>query len=195
MTHPGLANERLAAHDRPPLGLFEVATLGVPLALWGAFCIVFFSPLMLPGYDDAPAATAEREQFLLGLRVAPSSARVVGATIQGAGLRHLRGVYLVALRRGGSVVHAVPPSMHLAAGDVLYFTGQTQYVQAVAREYGLEFVSEALGKGDVRGALLGMPGPRRQRRPSAFAAAVPKDGSVRWIIQMCIYVVGRCTWY
>lgn len=91
------------------------------------------------------------------------------------------------MRRGGHVVHAVPPTMHLAAGDVLYFTGQTRFVQAVAREYGLEFVSEALGGGDVRGALLGMPGPRRQRRASPFAAAA--DTFTTTMVCVCMALV------
>lgn len=186
--HPGLTNERLSAQHARPLRLLDVATLGAPLALWGTFCMVLFSPLVLPGYDDTPAAT--REQFLLGLRVAPTSTRVVGTTIQGAGLRHLRGVYLVALRRGGNVVHAVPPTMHLAAGDVLYFTGETQHVQAVAREYGLEFVSEALGGGDVRGALLGMPGARRQRRASPFAGV--QNGSSNSRVRSTVTCVDAC---
>lgn len=39
------------------------------------------------------------------------------------GLRNLDGQYVVSVRRGDSLVHAVGPEFMLAAGDVLYLSG------------------------------------------------------------------------
>ena len=40
-----------------------------------------------------------------------------------AGLRNLDGQFVVSVRRGGQLVHAVGPEFMLAAGDVLYLSG------------------------------------------------------------------------
>ncbi len=159
--------------------------------------MVLVAPLLLPGYDTpqgGPSGGPGREQFMLGLRVGPSSHRVKGSTIQGAGLRHLKGVYLVALRRGADVVHAVDPTMQLEERDVLYFTGQTEYVQALAKDYQLEFVSEALEGGNVQGTLMGVPGPRRPRRPSPFAAAAAAAGVDQVGMVVVLWGEDNCTW-
>jgi hypothetical protein len=44
-----------------------------------------------------------------------------------AGLRNLHGQFVVSVRRGGQLVHAVGPEFMLAAGDVLYLSGGCQF--------------------------------------------------------------------
>jgi len=48
---------------------------------------------------------------------------VIGDSIEEAGLRSLRGVYLYEIERAGRVLAAVPPSTVLREGDRLHFTG------------------------------------------------------------------------
>ena len=48
---------------------------------------------------------------------------VIGESIEEAGLRSLRGVYLYEIERGGRVLAAVPPTTVLREGDRLHFTG------------------------------------------------------------------------
>ena len=44
-----------------------------------------------------------------------------------AGLRNLDGQYVTTVRRKAELVHAVGPEFMLAAGDVLYLSGMTQF--------------------------------------------------------------------
>jgi di/tricarboxylate transporter len=52
---------------------------------------------------------------------------LVGATIEDAGLRHLQGVYLASVERGGQMVTARPET-RLGAGDTCYFVGDVNDV-------------------------------------------------------------------
>lgn len=54
-----------------------------------------------------------------------ASSPAVGKSIQEAGLRHLDGQFVVAVRHQSKVLHAVDPSLVLSAGDVLYLSGES----------------------------------------------------------------------
>lgn len=49
---------------------------------------------------------------------------VVGQSLEEAGLRHLEGQYVTSVRRKGKVLHAIGSEFVLAAGDVLYLSGE-----------------------------------------------------------------------
>ena len=68
------------------------------------------------------------DAFLVGLEVPPGS-RVVGYTVQEAGLRGLPGLYLTSVKRGAGVVHAVGPDFIISTSDVLFFAGELNEVR------------------------------------------------------------------
>lgn len=63
------------------------------------------------------------------MRTGITGGGIAGKTIEGAGLRGLPDVFLVAIERQGvPTLHAVPPTEVLMAGDVLWFAGGTDAV-------------------------------------------------------------------
>ncbi len=62
---------------------------------------------------------------------------LVGQTVEEAGLRHLRGLYLVEIEREGGVVTAVPSEERLRSGDRLVFAGDVQSIIELRQIRGL----------------------------------------------------------
>jgi di/tricarboxylate transporter len=107
----------------PGLALFSISRIGIPVAIMGLLVLVFVLPAWLPGRKQQPAFAKLRE-FTLDVTVDPSGP-LVGKTIQEAGLRNLKRVFLAEIERDGSLLAAVSPLERLKGGDRLAFAGDT----------------------------------------------------------------------
>ncbi len=128
----------LADRGMEPLGFFEITKVGLPIALAGVTLLVLIAPRLLP--DRAPAQQsleATAREFTLEMRVMQGGA-VDGKSVDAAGLRHLEGVFLVALERAGDTIAPVAPDRVLIAGDRLTFAGNIDQVLDLQRLSGLE---------------------------------------------------------
>ena len=121
---------------QPPLALFDLAWVGLPLALAGIAYILIAAPRLLPARLPAMAGAHSSEQFLTELVVEPESA-LVGQTIAQAGLRNLRQAYLAEILRSGELLTAVAPDTVLHAGDRLVFCGRADRVLSLEQRPGL----------------------------------------------------------
>lgn len=75
------------------------------------------------GDSGTPADIFDQSNdFFVGLLVTPNSP-AVGCTVEEAGLRTLKGVYLALIRRDGRLIHTVRKDTPVQVGDVLYFSG------------------------------------------------------------------------
>ena len=106
------------------LGLFEIALVGVPMALAGVGYLLWAGPRMLSGHPGSEAAFANLREFTIEMEVDPQGP-LVDRTVEDAGLRHLAGLFLVEIERGGNVVSVVGPGETLKGGDHLVFAGTT----------------------------------------------------------------------
>ncbi len=106
-----------------PMTLFELSSVGIPYAIVGILYLLFLAPRLLPARKDLleQFADASRE-YLVNMKVMPGC-RLIGSTVESAGLRHLPGLFLVEILRGQQVIAPAPPDTVLAEGDVLTFTG------------------------------------------------------------------------
>jgi di/tricarboxylate transporter len=134
LTVSGLLRET----DMPPLGLFELTPVGVPLAFAGTVVVVLLAGRLLP--DRGPAGgdvgDATRD-FTVSMRVQPGGA-IDGKTVEAGGLRHLHGVFLVEIARGDRVIAPVAPTETLAGNDIITFVGRVDDVVDLHRIRGLE---------------------------------------------------------
>jgi di/tricarboxylate transporter len=117
-----VVSDLLVAAGGEPLGVFEVTGVGLPVAAVGVAVLIVTAPSLLrhrgphaPDIGDRPL------RYTMAMRVAPDGP-LVGRTIDDAGLRHLRGVFLAGVERGGRMVTARPET-RLGAGDTCYFAG------------------------------------------------------------------------
>lgn len=108
------------------LEMFELARFGLPLAGAGLVLIVVAAPRMLPDRRD-PEATADGRSYLVSMYVVEQGA-FDGQSVEGGGLRHLQGVFLVEVERHGTVIAPVAPTFVLRGGDRLTFAGRVDLV-------------------------------------------------------------------
>ncbi|MFZ5830293.1 MAG: SLC13 family permease [Planctomycetota bacterium] len=103
--------------------LFEIGRVGLPCALIGAAYLLFVGRRLLPERSDLiERLDDERREYLVEILVQPEC-RLVGKTIEEAGLRHLRGLFLIEIDRDDEVITPVTPTDVIRAGDRLVFTG------------------------------------------------------------------------
>ena len=122
----------------PPLRLFELAPVGLPIALLGTATIVLLASVLLPdrGTVDDPLDEQIRE-FTVAMRVVPGGP-LDGQTVEEGGLRALRGVFLIQVERGSQVIAPVAPQERLAGNDTLWFVGRVTDIVDLQRHRGLE---------------------------------------------------------
>lgn len=121
----------------PALGMFELTAIGIPVALVGVLVLIAVSPILLGQRRAArDAFTAGMGEFAVTMIVVPGGP-LDGQTVESAGLRHLRSVFLVELRRRNDTISPVAPSTELASGDQLIFVGRPDDILDLQRIKGL----------------------------------------------------------
>src|SRR5581483_4961368 len=124
-----------AAHLKP-LHLFEPLPVGLPVAVAIIGVVIVLAPVLVRDRVAPAEDVADPRAFTVEMEVEPGSG-LAGRTVVDAGLRHLEGVFLVELDRGGDVITAVGPEQKLAVGDRLVFTGNINRVVDLHRIAGL----------------------------------------------------------
>jgi di/tricarboxylate transporter len=119
------------------LGMFEISWVGVPVALAGLAYVLLFGRRLLPDRKPPSAGFANPREYTVEMRVREQGP-LVGKTIEEAGLRHLQGLFLVEIDRGGTIIPSVSSTERLQSGDHLVFAGVTESVVELHKIAGLE---------------------------------------------------------
>jgi di/tricarboxylate transporter len=150
-----VVSDLLVAQGGDPLGVFEITGVGLPVAVIGVVVLVLTAPRLLRHRRSEPGVVERSAQpYTIALRV-EADGPLVGRTVEGAGLRHLRGVFLAGVERAGSVVSARPETV-LGPGDVCYFAGDVVDVVDLLGIDGFASAEDAhlVGAGDRPDARL-----------------------------------------
>jgi len=124
-----------------PLGVFEITSAGLPIALVGVTLLVLLGPRLLPERQTpSDDLAAEARRFTIEMRVKGSP--LAGQSVADAGLRNLEGVYLIELERNGTMMSPVGPEELLMKGDRLTFAGNVSRVLDLQRMPGLVSAEE-----------------------------------------------------
>lgn len=151
VTEPAVAAQHEAiAQSLRPLGLFELGYVGAPFALIGIAYLLTAGSWLLPRRKDFRQSLddASRE-YLVNLRITPGCA-LSGKQVEEAGLRHLKGLFLIEIDRSGEIISPVGPRQTLESGDVLTFTGVIGNIVELERIPGLlpvadeDYIAEAI---------------------------------------------------
>ena len=113
-----------------------VAVLGLPTTIAGILLIVLCSRRLLPERRASSDAARDSRRYQVEM-IVQADAPIIGRSIEEAGLRHLPGLYLTKIERGGKVIHAVSPAERLEADDRLAFAGILDSVVDLRRIRGL----------------------------------------------------------
>lgn len=139
-----------------PIGLFDVSLIGGIMFVLGLFFMMLFSSKLLPnGKDDQGNTKRSRSRlFFFETRIKPG-ASIVGKTVQDAGLRNLKELFLVELNRGSQVLRAVSSNQILKEGDVLFFAGEASAIDSLDLEtYGLSWPQETDASASQKNDLI-----------------------------------------
>jgi di/tricarboxylate transporter len=138
----GLPPEALANHPLRPMTLFELTPVGVPYAIIGVIFLFTVGYRLLPERKDFLEQLRQTaREYLVDLRIEPNCA-LVGRRVEDAGLRRLRGLFLIEIQRGDEIISPVTPDQLLEAGDLLTFTGAVSTIVDLERIPGLVPVAD-----------------------------------------------------
>ena len=116
--------------------LFDLAQVGVPIAIMGLLYLKFIAPLLLPNRESSLEQFEHVRAYMVEMIIQPNS-ELVKKSIQDAGLRTLSGSFLVEIEREGQILSAVRPRTVLEQGDRLVFAGSPESVLALREIHGL----------------------------------------------------------
>lgn len=137
------------------ISMFELGLVGLPCGIIGIVYLYFAGRHLLPDNRIELINAEQGREYLLEVSVPPDS-RLLGKTIEAAGLRNLEQLYLVEIVRAGETIAPVKPQDHLHAGDRLIFTGkvdgiaQLQKISGLQPAHGHDLRQELLKSGNAR---------------------------------------------
>jgi di/tricarboxylate transporter len=121
--------------------LFELAYVGIPIALVGLVYLKLIAPLLLPHRESSLEQFEHVREYMVEMIIQPNS-ELVRNSIEDAGLRNLSGLFLIEIERMGHVLSAVQPSTVLEEGDRLVFAGSPESVLALRDIHGLTLAED-----------------------------------------------------
>jgi di/tricarboxylate transporter len=153
----------LKRNDLPQMSMFDLTWVGLPLAIVGGAYLLFIGSRWLPERRDLlEQFGANRREFLVNLRIEPGC-RMAGQTVEAAGLRHLKGLFLVEILREGEVITPVRPDRRLEVADILTFTGLVDTIVELEKIPGLvpagEMPEEQPGERELHEAVISSTSP------------------------------------
>jgi di/tricarboxylate transporter len=127
--------------------LFELAYVGVPIAIVGLVYLKLIAPLLLPRHESSLEQFENIREYMIEMVIQPNS-ELAGKSIQDAGLRNLTGLFLIEIEREGQILSVVQPRTVLDEGDRLVFAGSPDSVLALSEIHGLTLADDTRFKLD-----------------------------------------------
>lgn len=118
------------------LGFFEIAKIGLPITLLGLLYLILFSQFILPTRKNVASSFMNPREYTFEM-IVEDSGNLIGQTVEQAGLRGLKGVYLIELIRQGTKIGNVNPNLALEPNDRLIFSGSVSSISDLASIGGL----------------------------------------------------------
>ncbi len=137
-------NGFLQDYEHPSLLFEDLFVIGLSVTVSGILFILFIGYKLLPDRKDVlKSYTENKREFIVETRVLPDSS-LIGKSLLKAGLRNLKGVYLVEILRGPRMISPVGPNEVLSKGDILFFAGNTKdIVDLINSDLGIELPTTA----------------------------------------------------
>ncbi|MCA9100748.1 MAG: SLC13 family permease [Pirellulales bacterium] len=106
----------------PGMHLFEIGWVGLPYALIGVAYLALAGRLLPERKELLEQLGDTRREYLAEMLVRPGC-RLIGQSVETAGLRQLPGLFLIEIDREGQIIGPVSPDDVIHANDRLVFTG------------------------------------------------------------------------
>lgn len=134
----------LIESGHPGFSFFEISKIGAPAALLGLLYVGFLGSRWLPDRKEAIVELGEQtREFVIELKVTETYTGL-GKTIEAAGLRHLKGLFLFQVERDKKIIAPAKPDEVIRLGDRLFFTGIPETIMELQKVPGLQLIKEAV---------------------------------------------------
>ena len=173
-----------------PMGLFEIGKVGLPCALVGTTVLLLIRGWLLPHRDELIDLLEERQrEYLVEMQVRPEC-KLIGQTVEEAGLRNLDGLFLIEINRESELITPVAPSDVIHEDDYLVFAGVVKTIVELEKIPGLVSTAETSDE------LHAAPSRRRMAeavlsRSSPLIGATVRSGNFRERYNAAIVAVHR----
>lgn len=133
-----LASGILTESGYEPIGMFELASIGLPLVFSGTIFLVLFSNRLLPHRETLTAILSEdeRKEFMTEVFVRPNS-DFIGSNANDSGLAKHRSIRLIEIIRSGVVLKGKLNEIELREGDRLLLACRPTQVDGNANSFQL----------------------------------------------------------
>ena len=171
------------------LGMFDVAMVGLPCALMGVIYLLSVGRWLLPDRRPAISIDDDARQYTVEMIVEKGSP-LADRTIEGAGLRHLPGLFLMEIDRQDQVLPAVSSNVQLREKDRLVFVGMVESVVDLQKIRGLRPATSQVYK-------LDEPRPNRALVEAVVSDSCPlvgrsiREGRFRTVYNAAVIAVAR----
>ncbi len=125
--------------------LFDLAPVGIPAAIAGLAFLIIAAPRLLPAARSPGLLETDPRGYSIEMLVEPGS-KLVGQSVDEAGLRGLRGLFLAEIEREGEVLASTDSSTRLRGGDRLVFVGVVAKVVELHQIEGLRIATDQVFK-------------------------------------------------
>ncbi len=106
-----------------PMALFEIGRVGLPCAVVGTLVLLVVGRRLLPDRTELIEQLEEQRREYIVEMLVQNECRLIGQSVEMAGLRELPGLYLIEIDRDGDLVTPVGPDDVVRPGDRLVFAG------------------------------------------------------------------------
>ncbi len=130
----GLVTDQYIIPGLRPLNIFDFSVVGVPMIIIGFFYLFFFSDKLLPTKKDVlEDLEAKSREYMVEAQVREHS-DMIGKSVEEAGLRNLKGLFLVEIIRGSRTISPVSRTNMLFKDDILIFAGDTETIAEMIKQ-------------------------------------------------------------
>ncbi|MDQ1351587.1 MAG: hypothetical protein QG657_1892 [Acidobacteriota bacterium] len=126
------------------LSFFELTPVGVSITIAGLLAVILVGHKLLPDRKDPTIIIGENtREFVLVVKV-DYNYQQIGRSIEQAGLRHLKGLFLFQVQRGDKIISPAKPDETIMLGDRLFFTGLPETIMDLQKTPGLSLMKDAV---------------------------------------------------
>ena len=139
-----IVSDLLGNHQQPPMGMFELAPVGIPIAIVGVLYVWFFGPRMIPTRDDQVADETIGERRYQADVLVVADGPLVGKSLADAKIVADTGLTVAKIVRADKTLRgkAVLAGAELAGGDELFIEGLRADLLKIKDIEGLDFKAD-----------------------------------------------------
>ncbi|KHF39982.1 SLC13 family permease [Halalkalibacter okhensis] len=135
--------------------MFQLAIVSIPASIFGILFMVTIGYKLLPDRKTSEEAFEESSKEYLSEAIIETQSPLIGKSIEKAGLRNLKGLYLIEVISNGERTAPVPSFYKIKENDRLIFTGlfstivELQNIRGLTVETGTDLKLEDLQNGSA----------------------------------------------